>query len=113
MLRGGGSAINRSYYELRVLSELCARLHAGDVWVVGSSPDIKVGDHCGALGSDARNQFEKAERNRSPSSRMAQAGDVSGRGPAAQSRTVSCARAARYSAGSRTIEKRLQMILIG
>ena len=34
MLRGGG--IDRRYYELCVLSELCNRLRAGDVWVVGS-----------------------------------------------------------------------------
>jgi TnpA family transposase len=29
-------ALNRRYYELCVLSELCGRLRAGDVWVVGS-----------------------------------------------------------------------------
>jgi len=31
-----GGALDRRYYELCVLSELCSRLRAGDVWVVGS-----------------------------------------------------------------------------
>jgi len=31
-----GGEINRRYYEFCVLSELCSRLRAGDVWVVGS-----------------------------------------------------------------------------
>jgi TnpA family transposase len=31
-----GGALDRRYYELCVLSELCGRLRAGDVWVVGS-----------------------------------------------------------------------------
>jgi len=31
-----GDVLDRRYYELCVLSELCARLRAGDVWVVGS-----------------------------------------------------------------------------
>jgi hypothetical protein len=31
-----GSEIDRRYYEFCVLSELCGRLRAGDVWVVGS-----------------------------------------------------------------------------
>ena len=31
-----GGEIDRRYYEFCVLSELCGRLRAGDVWVVGS-----------------------------------------------------------------------------
>ena len=31
-----GGALDRRYYEVCVLSELCGRLRAGDVWVVGS-----------------------------------------------------------------------------
>ena len=31
-----GNGINRRYYELCVLAELCTRLRAGDVWVTGS-----------------------------------------------------------------------------
>jgi hypothetical protein len=34
--RVSGGVIDRRYYELCVLSELRDRLHAGDVWVVGS-----------------------------------------------------------------------------